>query len=52
MVAQRIAGMEAYHRPKMFIYLTGREKLYEQQLDIRIFADDFLRAAVIPKDSL
>ena len=31
---------------------TAVEKLYEQQLDIRIFADDFLRAAAIPKDSL
>ena len=28
---------------------TAVEKLYEQQLDIRIFADDFLRAAAIPK---
>ena len=28
------------------------EKLYEKQLDIRIFADDFLRAAAVPKDSL
>ena len=26
MVAQRIAGMKAYHRPKMFIYLTGRDQ--------------------------
>lgn len=28
------------------------EQLYEQQLDIRIFADEFLRAASVPKDSL
>ena len=28
---------------------TAVEKLYEQQLDIRIFADDFLRAAAIPR---
>lgn len=31
---------------------TAVEKLYDKQLDIRIFADDFLRAAAIPKDSL
>lgn len=28
------------------------EQLYEKQLDIRIFADEFLRTAGIPKDSL
>lgn len=31
---------------------TAVERLYDKQLDIRIFADDFLRAAAIPKDSL
>ena len=31
---------------------TAVEKLYAQHLDIRICADDFLRAAAIPKDSL
>lgn len=43
------------HRPQGGVHSPTRtavEKLYEQQLDIRIFADDFLRAAAIPKDSL
>ena len=31
---------------------TAVEQLYEQQLDIRIFADEFFRAALSPQDSL